>query len=67
MEKLSNDEMKKVMGGVAAQVTCSCYGSVGAWEYTDTPTGNQTLDDIADYCRSGYGSCSDGASIMPAA
>lgn len=64
MTKLTKEEMNKVIGGVQ-QVTCSCYGSVGEWEYTSTPTDIQTLDDISTYCRSGYGSCSNGASIMP--
>jgi len=66
MKKLSKEEMKKVMGGKDAAVSCTCSGSVGAWTYTSTPTGMQSLDDIATYCSSGYGSCTNGASLMPA-
>ena len=65
MQKLSKDEMKKVMGGVTEPISCTCTDCVGAWSYSSTPTGIQTLDDIVSYCRTGFGSCTNGASLTP--
>lgn len=58
MKKLSRDEMKNVMGGLA-QCECACTGSTGSWVYTHNaqpPRGS--LDrDISTYCPTNQGSC----------
>jgi hypothetical protein len=61
MQKLSKDEMKKVMGGVAqTYYTCTCSGGTGGqWYYTSgsQPDQNEVSTDISDYCSSGEASC----------
>jgi hypothetical protein len=59
---LTRNEMKNVLGGVAAQcqTSCSCTGSAGAWTYTShnpIPT-SVLVSDIQTYCPTGYGTCS---------
>ena len=60
MKKLSKEEMKNVMGGVAQPVyTCTCAGSGGQWIYPggDRPS-QETIDrDISESCNSGSASC----------
>lgn len=65
MQVLSKNEMKSVVGGVVDPISCTCTGCTGSWDYTSTPTGMETLDDIVTYCRTGYGSCTNGASLAP--
>ena len=60
--KLNRNEMKNIMAGVAQEpchTSCTCTGSVGAWDYLGTnPILATTLgNDIKTYCSSGSGSC----------
>lgn len=53
---LGRDAQKKINGG---NWTCSCSGHAGTWEYLDSPSVGEMVDDINTYCRNG-GSCSNG-------
>jgi len=60
MQKLSKDEMKKVVGGVAQYFTCTCSGGTGGqWYYIDgqQPPQSEVSQDISDSCSSGEASC----------
>ncbi len=57
LKKLSRSEMKTFFGGVPEIKSCSCTGCIGSWTYSDTPTGQQVLDDINRYCSTGTADC----------
>jgi hypothetical protein len=55
--KMSRSEMKGIMAGYVKKCTCTCNGSVGAWEYTTNPSPTTILNDISLYCSSNSAGC----------